>query len=152
MLAGQPRQSVDQRLIVFQRRGQLVVQALVLVRFDAAAAEGDAFGDQQTAAGGCVIVGEVAAWHPDRKVAAAGEQGEVHFRRHQRAEQVAQRVAEVPWKFGEQLCVQASLGAGIADAEGELATGAAAEELLACGDGLHAVVRIQHAAGAHGGG
>ncbi len=57
--AGEAGQRGDQRAVVLQRFGHLVVEALVVLALDTVGAELDSLGDQQSGAGVAVVVGEL---------------------------------------------------------------------------------------------
>lgn len=65
MRAGKPRQRGQQRAVVLEGFGHLVIETLVVLTLEPVAAEADSLGDQQAGAGGAVIVGELRAGYGD---------------------------------------------------------------------------------------
>ena len=67
VVADQPGQRGQQRAVMIQRFGHLVVETLVVLAFDAVGREMNSLGDQYSGAGAAVIVAELHLGYRDGK-------------------------------------------------------------------------------------
>jgi hypothetical protein len=113
MGAGKAGQRGEQCLVVLERLGHFVVEALVVLTLDSVDAELNSLRDEQPSVRSLVVVGELHRRYGDPKSGRTRQRGESHFRRHLCLSAVTRRVVEVAREFGEQVGVQIRLGTGV---------------------------------------
>ncbi len=95
----------QQRAVVIDGSGHLVVEALVVLLFDPVGAELDSLADQDSGAGVTVVVAELGARHRDREARRKRQSGELHLGLHLCPAAVTHRIVEVAGELHEQLSV-----------------------------------------------
>ena len=146
---GQPRHSRENGAVVFDRLGQFLVTAFLVLRLDTAPAEADALGDQDAGAAHGRVVGERTGRHGDREVRRPRQQRKAHLALHLRAPKIADGIVEVARELHEQFAWRAGLGTRIVDRQQQLAPGTAAAHVVAARDRGDAIVRRQRTGGVH---
>ena len=97
----------QQRVVMFEWCEHLVVQALVILRFDSVAAERNSFGNEYPRPRVGVVVAELGTRHRNRKSVAARQRRELFLGLHLGASAVADGIGEVAGELDEQVRVQA---------------------------------------------
>ena len=115
MCGREPRERRQDRPIVSQRIGELIVAALGPQRLDVAAVKGDALCDEQAGAGGALMIRKVGTRDVNRKMRYTRERGETTFRLQLVAAPVPEAIVEIAREFDKQLLVQARLRLRVLD-------------------------------------
>ncbi len=79
VVPGKAGQRGQQRAVVIQWFGHLVVEALVILALDTVVPEPDLLGDQDSGTGVAVVVGELSAGHGNPEPRCAGQRREEHL-------------------------------------------------------------------------
>jgi hypothetical protein len=143
MGARKPGDGGEQRPVMLERIGHLIIQTLAVLRLDSVDTELDPLTDQHTRAGIAVIVGELDARHGDGKAGRGRQRREPHLGVHLRSPPIADWVVAVAGELHEQFGGQARLGLVIFDVKDQLPTRAASGYFLAHGDPRDAILRAQ---------
>jgi hypothetical protein len=131
MGARKPGDGGEQRAVMLERIGHLIIQTLAVLRLDSVDTELDPLTDQHTRAGIAVIVGELDARHGDGKAGRGRQRREPHLGVHLRSPPIAEWVVAVAGELHEQFGGQARLGLVIFDVKDQLPTRAASGYFLA---------------------
>jgi hypothetical protein len=130
MGARKPGDGGEQRPVMLERIGHLIIQTLAVLRLDSVDTELDPLTDQHTRAGIAVIVGELDARHGDGKAGRGRQRREPHLGVHLRSPPIADWVVEVAGELHEQLGVEVIPWARVGDVQQHLAAGATTGDFL----------------------
>jgi hypothetical protein len=143
--AGKSRDCGQQRAIVLNRFGHLIVEALVVLTLDSVVIESDSLADQYAGAGLAVVVTEQHAGYRDRESGCPGQPCEPHFGLHLRLSAVTYWPVEIARELDKQLGVQIRLSLVVFDRQNNFASRAAPGDLAELGDGRDCVIQCEQA-------